>query len=308
MAALPKKSFADPDGAEQIDRLDALAVSSRARRSSGARSKLPRPGRAPRSPSKAKGGEVMKRVTGSLIEVERKSGPVYYMKARDRDGRQIKRKLGPVADWPRKQAQDALRDFLTDLGRVPDGRRLGHLQLRRERLAALRRARSRPRTVDCPRLQEHHRLHLRHGSATGRCRRSPSTMSRSSAAICSTTLSPRTTQKTLDPAARHLPLRRAPRLGEGQSVADAERVTVKPDPSSRCSHPSRCRPSRRATGTEQDAALILVAAFTGLRLGELRGAALARRRLHEQARARSPLVLRRRRGAAEVRATLARCR
>ena len=60
------------------------------------------------------------RVTGSLIVVERKTGPIYFLKARDRDGRQIKRRLGPVADWPRKQAQDALRDFLTDLGRVPD--------------------------------------------------------------------------------------------------------------------------------------------------------------------------------------------
>ena len=68
------------------------------------------------------GGETMRphRVTGSLITVGRKTGPVYYLKARDRDGRQIKRKLGPVADWPRKQAEDALRDFLTDLGRVPE--------------------------------------------------------------------------------------------------------------------------------------------------------------------------------------------
>ena len=62
----------------------------------------------------------MKRVTGSLIVVNRKSGPVYFLKARDRDGRQIKRRLGPVSDWKEKDARDALRDFLTDLGRVPD--------------------------------------------------------------------------------------------------------------------------------------------------------------------------------------------
>ena len=43
------------------------------------------------------------------------------------------------------------------------------------------------------------------------------------------------------------------------------------EPSSRCSPPSRCRQSRGQPTTEQDAALILVAAFTGLRLGELRG-------------------------------------
>ena len=59
------------------------------------------------------------RVTGSLIVVKRQTGPVYYMKCRDRDGRQIKLRLGPVADWPRKAAQDALRDLLTDLGRTP---------------------------------------------------------------------------------------------------------------------------------------------------------------------------------------------
>src|SRR5664279_398913 len=59
------------------------------------------------------------RVTGSLIVVKRQTGPIYFLKARDRDGRQVKRRLGPVADWPRKAAQDALRDFLTDLGRTP---------------------------------------------------------------------------------------------------------------------------------------------------------------------------------------------
>ena len=42
------------------------------------------------------------RVTGSLITVERNTGAVYFIKARDRDGRQVKRRLGPVADWPRK--------------------------------------------------------------------------------------------------------------------------------------------------------------------------------------------------------------
>jgi integrase len=70
------------------------------------------------------------RVTGSLIVVKRQSGPVYFLKARDLDGRQIKRRLGPVADWPRKAAKDALRDFLTDLGRVPDRRALDGLSRR----------------------------------------------------------------------------------------------------------------------------------------------------------------------------------
>ena len=122
------------------------------------------------------------RVTGSLIVVERQAGPIYFLKARDRDGRQIKRRLGPVADWPRKQAQDALRDFLTDLGRVPD-RGDGSVTFKYAAGAWLR-------------YVEHDE-----GGYRRRC---------------------------------------------AQAVA-------------------------RATGTEQDAALILVAAFTGLRLGELRG-------------------------------------
>jgi hypothetical protein len=83
----------------------------------------------------------MARVTGSLITVDRQAGPVYFMQARDRDGRQTKRRLGDVSDWPRKRAQDALRDFLTDLGRVPDRRgRDGHVLLRSGRVAGLHRA------------------------------------------------------------------------------------------------------------------------------------------------------------------------
>lgn len=61
----------------------------------------------------------MARVTGHILTVDRDAGPVYYLKARDGTGRQIKHKLGPVADWPRKTAEDALRDWLTDLGRAP---------------------------------------------------------------------------------------------------------------------------------------------------------------------------------------------
>jgi integrase len=71
----------------------------------------------------------MARVTGSVITVSRKGGDVFYLKARDRAGRQIKHRLGPVHEgrgkpepghWTRKQADDALREFLTDLGRTPD--------------------------------------------------------------------------------------------------------------------------------------------------------------------------------------------
>lgn len=70
------------------------------------------------------------RVTGTIVTVDRKTGPVLYLKARDVNGRQIKRRLGPAHEgrgkpapgtWTRKQAEDKLRDLLTDLGRTAAG-------------------------------------------------------------------------------------------------------------------------------------------------------------------------------------------
>ena len=124
---MPKKSFTVRMEAEQLERLDrarglipreafvrqAIETAIERARATGDQAGEAREGEAMRS-------DKQHRVTGSLIVVKRQSGPVYFLKARDRDGRQIKRRLGPVADWPHKQAQDALRDFLTDLGRVPD--------------------------------------------------------------------------------------------------------------------------------------------------------------------------------------------
>jgi hypothetical protein len=64
----------------------------------------------------------MSRVTGSLITDTRNPARlVYYLKARDRSGRQVRRRLGPVTEWPEKRARDELRDWLTDLGRAPEG-------------------------------------------------------------------------------------------------------------------------------------------------------------------------------------------
>ena len=212
------------------------------------------------------------RVTGSLIVVERKDGPIYFMKARDRDGRQIKRLLGPVADWPRKRAQDALRDFLVDLGRVPDrgdnsvtfkyaaARWLHYIEHDRQRA---------PSTV-------------RDYKSTIECHLDPRFGDRALSEISVQDvdelrgellegLSRRTTQKTL--ILLHGIFRFAGRRGWAHTnpVAKAERVSVKRRPEFAVLSPEQVRAVARAAGTEQDAALILVAAFTGLRLGELRG-------------------------------------
>ena len=53
-------------------------------------------------------------------------------------------------------------------------------------------------------------------------------------------------------------------------AAEAERVTARRRPEFAVLSPIEVQAVARATSTEQDAALILTAAFTGLRLGELR--------------------------------------
>ena len=84
-------------------------------------------------------------------------------------------------------------------------------------------------------------------------------------------LSPRTAQKTL--VLLHGIFRLAGRRGwtTGNPAADAERVTVRRRPEFAVLSPAEVQAIARHTATEQDAAMILVAAFTGLRLGELRG-------------------------------------
>jgi integrase len=57
----------------------------------------------------------------------------------------------------------------------------------------------------------------------------------------------------------------------GNPVAAVERISVKRRPEFAVLTPVEVQALARATTTDQDAALILTAAFTGLRLGELRG-------------------------------------
>ena len=211
------------------------------------------------------------RVTGSLIVVDRNSGATYYMKARDRTGRQIKRRLGLVADWRRKQAQDALRDFLTDIGRVPD---TGDPAVTFEYAADAwlryvehdrRRA---PSTIrDYRNTVNRHLIPRFAGPLTNI---TVGDIDRVRSELLSE-LSPRTTQKTL--VLLHGILRLAVRRDwlATNPAAAAERVTVNRRPEFAVLTPAEAQAVARACETEQDAAMILVAAFTGLRLGELRG-------------------------------------
>jgi integrase len=83
-------------------------------------------------------------------------------------------------------------------------------------------------------------------------------------------LSPRTIQKLL--VLLHGIFKRAKRRGwiAANPVADAERVSVKRSGEFSVLSPTEVEALARAAASEQDAAIFTVAAFTGLRLGELR--------------------------------------
>lgn len=211
------------------------------------------------------------RVTGSLQVVQRSGGPIYYLMARDLSGRQVKRRLGPVADWPAKRAKDALRDFLTDLGRTPT---LGEPGITFDHAAAawlrhVEQDRSRASsTVRDYRNTVHRYLLPRFGPraledvSVADVERLRDELSR--------TLSPRTTQKVL--VLLHGLYRFAGRREwvKANPVASAERVKVKRRTEFAVLSPVEVQAVARAARGEQEAALILVAAFTGLRMGELR--------------------------------------
>jgi integrase len=211
------------------------------------------------------------RVTGSLIVVERQTGPIYFLKARDRDGRQVKRRLGPVADWSRKRAQDALRDFLTDLGRTPGhgdqavtfayaaGAWLDYIEHERGRTrSTIRDYRNTVARHLVPRFGE---IALQQISTSDIERLRSELLGK---------LAPRTAQKML--VLLFGLFRFAERRGWVLSnpVALAERITVKRRAEFAVLSSDEVLAVARRAATEQGSCLILTAAFTGLRLGELR--------------------------------------
>lgn len=213
----------------------------------------------------------MSRVTGSLVTVDRKAGPVYFLKARDRSGRQIKRRLGPVADWPGKTADDALRDWLTDLGRVPVAGEAG-VTFEYAARAWLRyvehdleRKRS---TVRDYRNTVNRHLVTRFGERpVGELTTDDVDELRS---VLLDQVSRRTAQKVL--VLLHGILKLAARRGWATAnvAADAERVTVRRRTEFAVLSPTEVLALAAKACDEQHAAVVLVAAFTGLRLGELR--------------------------------------
>lgn len=213
----------------------------------------------------------MARVTGTLIVVERRTGPVYFIKARDRDGRQIKKRLGPVDEWPRKRAEDALRDFLTDLGRVPEkGESVGVRYAVDAWLEYVEHDKGRePSTVrdyrNTVNRQFVERFKDRQLSEI-----SIDDLEQLRAELLDQ-LSRRTAQKTL--VLLHGLFRFAVRKKwiPQNLVAEIEPVSVRRRTEFAVLSPAEVQAIARKAGDDQARVAILVAAFTGLRLSELRG-------------------------------------
>ena len=226
--------------------------------------------------------------SGFVRVLERAGGPVFYAQIRTADGKRLQRALGrawtkrsrpPAGYITRAQAELQLAEILA--GRDPEvagraaARRRRQLRPGLRRVDALRRVRSQAAAVDDPRLPARDREAadpgVRRGhaalgdharprsrpSASGWSPRACSAPGRSTSASSSST-----------------------RSSSAPSASTSSRSTRSPAPSA-----SRQRRSGDFTAlephevellaehavTDQDAVLFTVAAFTGLRLGELRG-------------------------------------
>jgi integrase len=221
------------------------------------------------------------RVTGTVITVRRQSGDVYFLKARDRSGRQIKRKLGPAhtgrgkapdGHWTPKQAEDALRDWLTDLGRTPDGpaSAITLADAARAWLHYIEHERQRaPSTVRDYRNTLNGRVVAFYGPEKPLAAIDADAIDDFRRHLLDE-VSHRTAQKVLVLLFGLLKYAKRRRWIATNPAEDAERVTVKRRTEFAVLSPEEVQAVARAAADAQEAALFTVAAFTGLRTGELR--------------------------------------
>lgn len=221
------------------------------------------------------------RVTGSVITVQRRNGAVYYLKVRDRSGRQIKRRLGPAhvgrgrpaaGTWTQRQAEDALRDLLTDLGREPDGPAEGvtFADAVRSWLHYVEHDRKRrPSTIRDYRIASQHHLLPEFGSLPLAAITVDDVDRWRARLVAEGVLTDRTINKLL--AITHGVFRRAQRVYAlpTNPVAAAERQPSHHHGDIQVLDPGDVTLLAGHARDEQDAAFYTVAAFTGLRLGEL---------------------------------------
>ena len=215
----------------------------------------------------------MARVSGTLITVDRKSGPVVYVKARDRAGRQIKKRLGPAADWSKRRREDALREFLVDLGRAPDvpehevtvadAARAWLAYIEHEKARAASTVRDYRNTVSgsiLPHFGKDVPVRSIDAEAVDEFRR-----------VLLERVSRRTAQKSLVLLFGLLKYAKRRRWIAENPAEFAEKVSVTSSGEFNVLEPEQVQAISRAAETDVMAALFLVGAFTGLRCpGELR--------------------------------------
>lgn len=230
------------------------------------------------------------RVTGHLRLIQRREGPVYYARIRTADGRQIQRRIGPK--WARRgrpedgyftdrTADDRLREMLSEVrrgtlsGAEPEtGKTFADAcaewlrYCREEKEVTASTLRDYENTVGS---SDRGQFIREFGADTPIERITRKRVEKYRSRLFSDgKLSRRTIQKYMTQL--HGIFGRAKRNGWiAQNVcADVERVAVKASGDFNVLDAGEVAAVARAVGDEQLGALVTVAAFTGLRLGELR--------------------------------------
>ena len=228
-----------------------------------------------------------RQASGFVRQVERKSGTVFYAQLRLANGQRLQRRLGlawkkrsrpPAGYLTRAQAEARLQEILAGKDEsIPIAARPGseatfgmaatewmhYVEHDRKR---------RPSTVQDYRRELDQRLIPEFGVDTPLTEITTDRVEEfREKMVAEGTLSPRTINKRLQQL--HSVFRRAQRIWGLQvnPVANAERQPFKRSGDFRALTPSEVASLAASAETDQDAALFEIAAFTGLRLGELRG-------------------------------------
>ena len=227
------------------------------------------------------------RPSGFLRVIQRRGGPVFYALIRTPDGRRLQRRLGgvwvkrsrpPEGYLTRAQAEAQLQTMLAGKDSTvaitpPPGAEVSFGTAAREWLRYVEHDRKRRRsTIQDYRRELERRLIPEFGEDTPLAEITTERIDRFRERMLSEgQLSARTINKRL--AQLHAIFKRAQRAYGLQinPVAGAERQPFKSSGDFRALDPSEVALLSANAGGTQDAALFGVAAFTGLRLGELRG-------------------------------------
>ena len=226
------------------------------------------------------------RITGHLRTEQRKRGPVFYMKWRDADGVQHNTLLGdqwlgrgrpPAGAYTERMAKDALADLLAEARRAPraasqtkSGKTFGDACAEHERYSRDDKQLA-TSTLNDYRNTVNARLLPEFGADTPLEQITTERIDAYRERLLSEgELSRRTIQKIL--VILHGILKRAKRRQwiASNPAEDVERIQVRRSGDFNVLTPSEVAAVARAAADELLAAIFTVAAFTGLRLGELR--------------------------------------